>query len=316
MTFKVYVDGQEGTTGLSLMNYLGKRSDIELLRIDEALRKDPDERGRLLNAADLAFLCLPDEASRQAVAMVSNTNTRIIDASTAFRIHPDWTYGLPELAPGQREAICASKRVANPGCHATAFILLVRPLLDAGLLPKDYRLSAFSLTGYSGGGKRMIARYQAGVEAVLESPRLYALGQSHKHLPEMCSQTGLAVAPVFNPVVGPFFKGLAVTVPLHLDDLKGITPEQIQEALQDHYQGERFVQVLPYGDDSLLDGGAFDVQGCNDTNRADLFVFGNEQRVSLIARLDNLGKGAAGAAIQNMNLLMGVAEDSGLSDGR
>lgn len=316
MSYKVFVDGQEGTTGLRLLDYLAGRPDIELLRIDEAKRKDSAERARFLNAADVAFLCLPDAASREAVSLVSNPDTCIIDASTAFRTESGWTYGLPELAAGQREAIRASKRIANPGCHATAFILLVRPLVDAGLLPKDYPLSAFSLTGYSGGGKSMIAQYEAGGDARLRSPRPYALGQVHKHLPEMRVQTGIAQAPVFNPIVGDFLKGLSVTVPLHLDRLTpGTTLQQLHEALQQHYAGEGFVRVMPLEDETNLDNGFFDVQACNDTNRADLFVFGNAERATLVARLDNLGKGAAGAAVQCMNVHIGAAEDTGLVSG-
>ncbi|MFF7708520.1 N-acetyl-gamma-glutamyl-phosphate reductase [Pseudomonas sp. NPDC007930] len=313
MTHKIYVDGQEGTTGLRLLDYLGKRDDIELLRIDEAKRKDPIERGRLLNAADLAFLCLPDAASREAVSLLENPDTCVIDASTAFRTDPAWVYGLPELAAGQREKLRASKRIANPGCHATAFILLVRPLVDAGLLPASTLLSATSITGYSGGGKQMIADYQAGGPA-LHSPRPYALGQQHKHLPEMRVQTGLNEVPVFNPIVGNFLKGLAVTIPLHRAQLAaGATPQALQAALAKHYAGEQFIRVLPYGDDaSNLDGGFFDVQGCNDTNRADLFVFGNDERINLVCRLDNLGKGAAGAAVQCMNVHLGADEATGL----
>ena len=314
MSFKVFVDGQEGTTGLRLLDYLAGRADIELLRIDEDKRKDSAERARFLNAADVAFLCLPDEASREAVSLVTNPNTCIIDASTAFRTDTGWTYGLPELAAGQREAIRASKRIANPGCHASAFILAVRPLVDAGLLPKDYPISAFSLTGYSGGGKSMIAQYEAGGEARLKSPRPYAMGQAHKHLPEMRVQTGIAQAPVFNPIVGDFLKGLAVTVPLQMDRLAdGTTAKQLHEALVAHYAGEQFIRVMPLEAPENLDEGFFDVQGCNDTNRADVFVFGNDERVTLVVRLDNLGKGAAGAAVQCMNVHIGADENTGLS---
>ncbi|GGJ82487.1 N-acetyl-gamma-glutamyl-phosphate reductase [Pseudomonas matsuisoli] len=316
MTFKVYVDGQEGTTGLRLLDYLDGRTDIELLRIDESKRKDSAERGRFLNAADVAFLCLPDAASREAVSLVNNPNTCIIDASTAFRTDTSWTYGLPELVAGQREAIRASKRIANPGCHATAFILLVRPLVDAGLLPIDYALSAFSLTGYSGGGKQMIAEYEAGGNPRLKSPRPYAVAQAHKHLPEMRVQTGISAAPVFSPIVGEFLKGLAVTVPLQLSHLPAqATPAALHAALAKHYQGERFIRVMPLEDAANLDDGFFDVQGANDTNRADLFVFGNAERVTLVARLDNLGKGAAGAAVQSMNIHLGVDEHQSLNTG-
>ncbi|MFP1683120.1 N-acetyl-gamma-glutamyl-phosphate reductase [Alloalcanivorax sp. C16-1] len=314
MAFKVYVDGQEGTTGLRLFDYLERRDDIELLRIDSALRKDPAERARLLNAADVAFLCLPDAASREAAAMVENPDTCLIDASTAFRVADGWVYGLPELAPGQREKIRASKRIANVGCHASAFILAVRPLVDAGLLPADYPLTATSITGYSGGGKSMIADYDADADGVLRAPRSYALGLEHKHLPEMQRYAGLGLAPVFVPTVGPFLKGLAVTVPLHLSHLKaGTGADDLYQALRGRYADEPFVRVHAPDDPANLNGGFFDVQGSNDTNRVDLFVFGNGERQCVVARLDNLGKGAAGAAVQNMNVHLGVDEATGLS---
>ncbi|MFP1679245.1 N-acetyl-gamma-glutamyl-phosphate reductase [Alloalcanivorax sp. C16-2] len=314
MAFKVYVDGQEGTTGLRLFDYLETRDDVELLRIDSALRKDPVERARLLNAADVAFLCLPDAASREAAAMVDNPDTCLIDASTAFRVADDWVYGLPELAPGQREAIRASKRIANVGCHASAFILAVRPLVDAGLLPADYPLTATSITGYSGGGKKMIADYDADSEGRLSAPRSYALGLEHKHLPEMQRYAGLGSAPVFVPTVGPFLKGLAVTVPLHLSHLKaGTDADALYQTFKERYAGEPFVRVHAPGDPDALDGGFFDVQGSNDTNRVELFLFGNGERQCVVARLDNLGKGAAGAAVQNMNVHLGLDETTGLT---
>lgn len=313
MAFKIYVDGQEGTTGLRLFDYLNHRDDIELLRIDSDKRKDSSERARLLNAADVAFLCLPDEASREAVTLLENPDTCLIDASTAFRVSEDWVYGLPELAPGQRERIQTSKRIANPGCHASAFVLLTRPLVDAGLLPRDYPLSAFSLTGYSGGGKKLIAEYEADTEKRLAAPRPYALPLAHKHLPEMRQHGGLSQAPVFTPVVGPFLKGLAVTVPLHVSCLApGASAEALLDAYLKHYEGERFVRVMPLDDVSNLDNGFFDVQGANDTNRVDIFVFGGKEHLAVVARLDNLGKGAAGAAVQSMNLHLGLDEAKGL----
>lgn len=314
MTFKVFVDGQEGTTGLRIHEYLAARSDIEVLKIAADKRKDPAERARLLNAADVAFLCLPDAASREAAAMISNPGTCLIDASTAHRTVPGWTFGLPELARGQRDAIRASKRIANPGCHASAFILAVRPLVDAGLLPRDAAVSATSITGYSGGGKSMIAEYeQQPLPAHLAAPRPYGLGLKHKHLPEMMAHTGLARPPVFMPVVSSFYKGLAVSVPLHLDQLKtGTTPEQVQAALAAHYEGERFIRVMPLRDAQTLESGFFDVQACNDSNRVDLFVFASETQVLLLSRLDNLGKGASGAAVQAMNVHLGLDEALGL----
>ena len=314
MAFKVFVDGQEGTTGLRLLDYLSGRSDVELLRIAEDKRKDPAERARFLNAADVAFLCLPDVASREAVSLVTNPDTCVIDASTAFRTADNWAYGLPELVRGQRERIRASKRIAVPGCHASAFVLAVRPLVDAGVMQPDYPVTAFSLTGYSGGGKKMIADFEAGGNPKLDSPRAYALGLEHKHLPEMRVQTGLAQAPIFSPIVGKFYKGLAVTVPVFPDRLaRKVTPEQVAEIYRKHYEGEQFVRVMPAASDEHLDNGFFDVQANNDTNRVDLFVFGSADRIVLIARLDNLGKGAAGAAVQCMNVHIGADEATGLT---
>ncbi|MBL8276306.1 MAG: N-acetyl-gamma-glutamyl-phosphate reductase [Pelomonas sp.] len=314
MTFKVFVDGQEGTTGLRIHEYLAARSDIEVLKIDADKRKDPAERSRLLNAADVAFLCLPDAASREAAFMVNNPNTCLIDASTAHRTAPGWAFGLPELARGQRGAIQASKRIANPGCHASAFILAVRPLVDAGLLPRDAVVSATSITGYSGGGKSMIAEYeQQPLPAHLQAPRPYGLALKHKHLPEMMAHTGLTSAPVFMPIVSSFYKGLTVSVPLHLSQLTpGTTPESVHAALAAHYAGERFINVMRLRDAATLEGGFFDVQACNDTNRVDLFVFASDTQVLVMSRLDNLGKGASGAAVQAMNVHLGVEETLGL----
>lgn len=313
MGFTAFVDGQEGTTGLRIHEYLAQRRDIEVLRIAPERRKDADERARLLNAADVAFLCLPDAAAREAAAMVTNPKTCLIDASTAHRTAPGWAFGLPELAPGQRERIRQSKRIANPGCHASCFILLLRPLVDAGIVPASLPLSASSITGYSGGGKKMIEQYQAANEPALTSPRPYALSLTHKHIPEMMAHTGLTVAPIFQPVVASFYKGLAVSVPLQLGQLAaGATAESVHAALARHYEGERFVRVMALRDPATLEHGFFDVQGCNDTNRVDIFVFANDRQVMLMGRLDNLGKGASGAAVQAMNVHLGVEEGLGL----
>ena len=314
MAYTVFVDGQEGTTGLRIHEYLAQRPDIEVLRIAAERRKDKSERARLLNAADVAFLCLPDAAAREAAALVSNPRTCVIDASTAHRTAPGWVYGMPELAQGQRELLRGAKRISNPGCHATAFVLLLRPLVDAGLVPAATALSATSITGYSGGGKKLIEQYQApapGAERVLTSPRPYGLTLAHKHLPEMRAHTGLQQAPVFLPIVGNFYKGLAVSVPLQLDSL-GLTAVALQSAYERRYAGERFVRVMPLRDAATLAEGFFDVQACNDSNRVDIFVFANETQAIVMARLDNLGKGASGAAVQAMNVHLGLDEGLGL----
>ena len=313
MTYRAFVDGQEGTTGLCIHEYLAQRSDIEVLRIDADKRKDTAERARLLNAADVAFLCLPDGAAKEAAALVTNPATCLIDASTAHRTAPGWVFGLPELAAGQRAALRASKRIANPGCHASAFIIAIRPLVDAGLVPAALPVSATSITGYSGGGKKMIEQYQAGGDARLDAPRAYALSLAHKHVPEMAAHTGLTVKPIFMPIVGPFYKGLAVSVPLHLSQLRaGMTAEALHAALAERYAGERFIRVMPLRDAATLEDGFFDPQACNDTNRVDLFVFANDSQAIVVARLDNLGKGASGAAVQSMNVHLGVDEGLGL----
>lgn len=313
MAYRVFVDGQEGTTGLRIHEYLAQRDDIEVLRIDADKRKDAAERARLLNAADVAFLCLPDVAAREAAALVANPNTCLIDASTAHRTTPGWAFGLPELAPSQRDLIRASKRISNPGCHASAFILLLRPLVDAGLVPAASPITATSITGYSGGGKKMIEQYEAGADPRLDSPRPYALNLAHKHVPEMTSHTGLSSRPIFMPIVGNFYKGLSVSVPLHLSQMKsGVTVEGVQSAFEQRYAGERFIRVMPLRDPQALADGYFDVQACNDTNRVDIFVFANEAQLILMARLDNLGKGASGAAVQSMNVHLGLDEGQGL----
>ncbi|WP_027792933.1 N-acetyl-gamma-glutamyl-phosphate reductase [Paraburkholderia acidipaludis] len=313
MSTKVFVDGQEGTTGLKIFEYLSARADVEILRIDEAKRKDVEERRRLINASDVTFLCLPDVASRESASLVENDRTVLIDASTAFRTSSDWAYGLPELTRQQRERVRTSKRIAVPGCHASAFVLAMRPLVEAGLVGPDFAAHAYSLTGYSGGGKKMIAEYEAGGNPKLMSPRPYALGLAHKHLPEMKAHGGLSSTPVFTPVVGPFYKGLAVTTYFSPKQLtRGAKPEDVLALYAEYYAGEAFVRVAPFNADENLDGGAFDVQANNDTNRVDLFVFGNDEQFVTVARLDNLGKGASGAAIQCMNLAVGAAEDTGL----
>lgn len=313
MTYRAFVDGQEGTTGLRIHEYLAQRDDIEVLRIDADKRKDVAERARLLNAADIAFLCLPDAAAREAVGLVTNPGTCVIDASTAYRTDPAWVYGLPELASDQRARLRETRRISNPGCHSTGFILLMRPLVDAGLVPADLPVSASSITGYSGGGKKMIEQYEAGDDAHLAAPRPYGLGLAHKHVPEMGVHTGLTVAPLFMPIVGPFYKGLSVSVPLHISQMRnGTTISHLHDALTRRYADERFIRVMPLRDPATVADGFFDVQATNDTNRVDVFVFANDTQAILMARLDNLGKGASGAAVQSMNVHLGLEESLGL----
>ena len=311
MTYKVFVDGQEGTTGLQINEYLAKRADVTLLKISAEKRKDLAERKRLINESDVTFLCLPDDAAKESVALVDNPNTCIIDASTAHRVNPEWTFGLPEVAKDQRAKIRASKRIANPGCHASAFILALKPLVAAGLLPADTQIAANSITGYSGGGKSMIADYQSPER--IDAPRAYSLALAHKHLPEMCAYTGLTVAPIFQPIVGPFYKGLAVTAYLHPKQFtRPASPAEVQKIIADYYVGEPFIRVLPVDLEATTDGGFYNVEANNDTNRVDIAVFGNDERMLLVARLDNLGKGASGAAVQAMNVHLGVEESLGL----
>ena len=305
----VYIDGKEGTTGLQIYDRIGARDDFTLLLIDEDKRKDPVERQKLMNAADLVFLCLPDAAAREAVTLVTNPATRIIDASTAHRTSPGWDYGFAELSPRHRAAIQASRRVANPGCHASGFIAIVYPLVSFGFLPPDALLSCHSITGYSGGGKKMIAQYEAPDRpAELDSPRQYGLSQTHQHLPEMQKLCGLAYAPIFNPIVADFYKGMAVSVPLHSAWVGGRSAEEVRQALAAHYEGQARVHVAP----EVVCDGMLASNPLAGTNEMELCVCGNAERMTVVARFDNLGKGASGAAVQNMNLMLGFAEKAGL----
>ena len=307
---KVYIDGKEGTTGLQIYERLGNRDDIELLLIDEDKRKDTEERRKFLNAADLVFLCLPDAAAVEAVSLIENPNTRVIDASTAHRTNPDWDYGFPELSAEHLEKIKISKRVANPGCHATGFIACVYPLVAMGILPADAMLSSFSLTGYSGGGKKMIAQYEsADKEAPLFAPCPYGMGQGHKHLPEMQAVCGLAHKPVFSPIVDDYYKGMATTVPLHMSQLKGVsTLAEVRQKLQDYYAGQEMVTVSAAADTAKIYGNA---KAGQDT--LEIIVAGNDEQFTVTALFDNLGKGASGAAVQNMNIMLGFEPAAGLN---
>lgn len=308
---KVYIDGQSGTTGLQIRERLEVRNDIELLRIDEEKRRDSAERKKLLNAADVAFLCLPDDGAREAVALVENPHTCIIDASTAHRTAEGWVYGYPELSEEQRAAIKNGKRIANPGCHATGLISSAAPLVRMGILPADYPLTCYSLTGYSGGGKKMIAEYEAeNRDARLDSERIYGLSQAHKHLPEMVKVCGLSRTPVFSPVVGDFYKGMATTIMLHREMLaKKLSGQELRDALAEYYAGQKFVSVAPYGGDEPV----LYASSMAGTDRLKLEVAGNGEQITVTALFDNLGKGASGAAVQNMNLVLGFDEAAGLN---
>lgn len=314
MKTKIFIDGKEGTTGLQIYERFEKRDDLEILLIDEDKRKDTAERARLINESDITFLCLPDAAAKEAVSLVTNDKVRIIDASTAHRVDPDWDYGFPELSKAHRDRIRNSKRVANPGCYASGFISIVYPLVQAGVLGDDYPLTAHAVSGYSGGGKKMIAAIEGdGKTKEMCSPRQYALTQAHKHLPEMQAVCGLKYRPMFNPIVDDYYAGMVVSVPLVTRALaKKVTPEDIHAILSAHYEGQRFVKVMElYGKDTLPDGflPANTLEGTNDMQ---LFVFGNDEQILLCSRLDNLGKGASGAAVQNMNIMLGLDETTGL----
>ena len=313
MAVKVYIDGQEGTTGLKILERFEGRNDIELLKIDGEKRKDPAERKRLINSADFVFLCLPDAAAREAVSFVENNHVRIIDASTAHRTDPGWAYGFPELSPEHREKIRNSKRVANPGCYASGFISICYPLVKAGVLPQFYPVFAYATSGYSGAGKKAIAAYESDDKPEeLLSPRQYALDMNRKHLPEMQKISGLAYKPMFNPIVDNYYSGMVVSIPLQGRLLqKRFTPEQIRDVLYDNYKDSNFVEVKPAGSECVPDG-FLTSNGLSGTNRMEIYVFGDNDQMLLCSRLDNLGKGASGAAVQCLNIMMGIDETTGL----
>lgn len=308
---KIYIDGKEGTTGLQIYERLGGRDDLELLLIQDDRRKDLTERKRFLNAADLVFLCLPDDAAREAVGLIENGSTKIIDASTAHRTASGWVYGFPELH-GQRERIRSARRVANPGCYATGFIALVRPLVELGILPQDYPLVCHALSGYTGAGKKAIAQYEAtDREEELGSPRHYAMGLTHKHLPEMTALCGLERYPVFSPIICDYPQGMVVSVPLHLELLHSSqSVEALRMAYEQYYKGESLISLRPADAPSCGFLGANNLAG---KDSLQIFVNGNGEQAVLTARLDNLGKGASGAAVQNMNLMLGLEETKSLA---
>ena len=305
---KIFIDGSVGTTGLRIAERLAGRKDLQLLSLSEDKRKDPAFRKEMLNTADISFLCLPDDAAREAVSMVENPNAVIIDASTAHRTLPDWAYGFPELSKEFLEKLEKSNRIAVPGCHASGFIALVYPLIQNGILGKDTLLSAHSLTGYSGGGKKMIAEYESeDRNPLLDSPRQYGIAQAHKHLPEMVKITGIDNAPIFSPIVGDFYSGMQVTVPLFAKWLKYGDMNTVKEIYADLYQGE-IVKYQENGDES----GFLSTTKLGGKDGMQIEVFGNQERILLVARYDNLGKGASGAAIECMNYKLGVSPTTGL----
>ncbi len=303
---KVFIDGSAGTTGLRIYDRLSARKDIELIILDDAKRKDTECRKEALNSCDIAFLCLPDQAARETIPLVTNPNTAIIDTSTAHRTENGWTYGFPEIADF-RSKIANSKRIANPGCHASGFVALVQPLVSAGIIKPETNLTAFSLTGYSGGGKNMIAEYESAERStLLKGPRQYALTQQHKHLKEMVAICGLEQAPVFCPIVADFYSGMEVTVPLFKKDINGSIDD-----IKNTYKNLYNTSLVRYNEDSD-ENGFMSASSMSDFDDMQISVKGNEDRILLIARFDNLGKGASGSAIQNMNILMGIDETTGL----
>jgi len=302
---KVFIDGSAGTTGLRIYERLGSRQDIELLILPEELRKNTDDRRRMLNSVDIAFLCLPDKAAMEAISLIDNPNVAVIDTSTAHRVNPDWAYGFAELSPEHRQAIQASKRIANPGCHASGFIASVYPLVKNGIIPADFPLTAYSLTGYSGGGKNLIAEYEDENRDIRhESHRIYGTTLTHKHLPEMQKICGLVQKPVFSPILGDFYAGMATSILL-----PGFDAQIVWQCLSDHYNGQKLVSVAPLGGDEPIIY-ASHLAG-KDTMR--IQVSGHSEQTMVTAIFDNLGKGASGAAIQNMNILLGVDETTGLN---
>ncbi len=311
---KVFVDGQEGTTGLEINQRLEKRSDVEILRIDPEKRKDTAERAKYINEADIVFLCLPDDAARESVSLVTNPSTRVIDASTAHRTAEGWAYGIPELSASHREAIRTSKRVSVPGCHASGFNMIMYPLVSGGFVTPDYPATCHSVTGYSGGGKKLISTYESGEnKEQLGSPCFYALSLQHKHLPEMKKHSGLNEPPIFTPIVADYYRGMTVAVPLYPRLMsKKTDAASVHAFLSEYYSGQRFVKVMPYGIQNDFPLGFMNEEACNNTNNMELLIFGDERQILVTARFDNLGKGASGAAVQNMNIMIGVDEALGL----
>ncbi len=314
MSVKVYIDGQEGTTGLKILERFKGRTDIEIMKISEEKRKDNDERKKFIQSSDFTFLCLPDAAAREAVELAGDSKVRIIDASTAHRTNPGWAYGFPELSKQHREKIKASSRVAVPGCYASGFISLVYPLVKAGVMPTDYPVVAHAISGYSGAGKKAIAVYESEDKPQeYNSPRQYALSQAHKHLPEMMKISGLAYEPVFNPYICDFFSGMTVTVPLITRLLdKKYTVGDVHKVFSEHYADEKMVKVTPMMGEGVLTDSFLAANTLSGRSNMEIFVCGNDDRIVLCSRLDNLGKGASSAAVQCLNIMMDIDEQTGL----
>ena len=314
MAVNVFIDGKEGTTGLKIFERFADRSDINIMQIDEDKRKDPAEKAKIINASDYTFLCLPDAAAVESVQLCTNSKTRIIDASTAHRTNPEWAYGFPELDASFREKIAGSNRVAVPGCYASGFVSLGYPLVKSGIMPADYPVVIHAVSGYSGAGKKAIAQYEAdGRNPELDSPRLYALTQTHKHLPEMKKIAGLEYEPVFNPYVCDYFQGMTVTVGLHARLLaKKVTAHNVWEMFAAHYDGCRFVKVAGFMGEGVLEEPFIPANTLAGTNMMQIFVYGNDDRIMLTSRFDNLGEGASGAAVQCLNIMLGIDEATGL----
>ncbi len=318
----VFIDGAEGTTGLQIHSRLARRDDIEIVSIPPEKRKDAQARSHFINSADVAILCLPDDAAREAVSFVTNPNVKILDASSAHRVADGWVYGFPELEQKRREEIRNAKRVSNPGCYPTGFLTCVRPLVAAGIIPKDFPVTINAISGYSGGGRKLMEEYQSASEEQANSYAygIYGLTFGHKHVKEMHEHSGLQSSPLFVPAVGNFEKGMLVQIPLPLHALQNqfknkLSGELIHKTLKEYYQNEKYVSVAPLNDDGSLRKGKFlDAQAANDTNLVQVFVFANDEtkEALLVARLDNLGKGASGAAVQNLNIMLGLDEDLGL----
>jgi len=313
MKYKIFVDGSEGTTGLKINERLACRNDLDVIKIDSSKRKDLDERKKFINSADIVFLCLPDSAAKEAVSLISNSSTKVIDASTAHRTHINWAYGLPELSKSHRLKIQDSTRVAVPGCYATGFISIMYPLVAEGLVPKNYPATTHALSGYSGGGKKLIEQYESPNENIFDSPQLYGLNLSHKHIPEMRIITGLSCSPIFSPIVSSYYKGMSVCVPLHARLLLGSpTMKAIHEFLSCYYKDEKYIKVMPLGAEKDLPNSFLGATKVNNTNYLEIYVVGNDEQIMLVSVLDNLGKGSSGAAIQNMNIMLGLDEGLGL----